>query len=82
MILAEDIISVKGMLLITNGQEVNPSVCLRLKNFYEGGMINEPIKVLMPPMKIDRQPPNLADSTKPYNWVESLESYDSTGIPN
>ncbi|HKX30787.1 MAG TPA: HD domain-containing phosphohydrolase [Blastocatellia bacterium] len=46
MLLAEDIFSVKGVLLIPNGQPINPSLCLRLKNFRDSGAINEPIKVL------------------------------------
>lgn len=48
MTLAEDILSVKGLLLITKGQEVTRSLCLRLKNFKHGGAITEPIKVMAP----------------------------------
>ncbi len=51
MILAEDIISIKGLLLIPNGQEVTQSLCLRLKNFYEGGAITESVKVIVPVKK-------------------------------
>jgi len=48
MILAEDIVSLKGMLLITKGQEVTRSLCLRLNNFRAWGAITEPIMVLAP----------------------------------
>lgn len=48
MLLAEDIKSVKGMLLLTKGQEVTRSLCMRLKNFHEGGAIVEPLQVLVP----------------------------------
>ncbi len=48
MLLAEDVKSVKGMLLLTKGQEVTRSLCLRLKNFRDGGAIVEPLKVLVP----------------------------------
>jgi response regulator RpfG family c-di-GMP phosphodiesterase len=48
MILAEDIVSLKGMLLIKQGQEVTRSLCLRLNNFRAWGAITEPIKVLAP----------------------------------
>ncbi len=48
MLLAEDIKSVKGMLLLTKGQEVTRSLCMRLKNFRDGGAIVEPLSVLVP----------------------------------
>lgn len=48
MILAEDIVSLKGMLLIPKGQEVTRSLCLHLNNFRAGGAISEPIKVMVP----------------------------------
>jgi hypothetical protein len=48
MILAEDLISVKGVMLVPNGQEITQSLCIRLKNFHDGGSIREPIKILMP----------------------------------
>ena len=48
MLLAEDIKSVKGMLLLTKGQEVTRSLCMRLKNFRDGGAIVEPLQVLVP----------------------------------
>ena len=48
MILAEDVLSLKGLLLITKGQEVTRSLCLRLQNFYDSHVIMELIKVLVP----------------------------------
>lgn len=48
MILAEDVVSLKGLLLIPKGQEVTRSLCLHLNNFRAGGAINEPIKVMVP----------------------------------
>jgi response regulator RpfG family c-di-GMP phosphodiesterase len=48
MILAEDIVSTKGLLLIPKGQEVTLSLCMRMTNFHKGGAITEPIKVLVP----------------------------------
>ncbi|MDX2029411.1 MAG: response regulator [Blastocatellia bacterium] len=47
MILAEDIVSIKGLLLIPRGQEVTRSLCMRMANFHRGGAISEPIKVLV-----------------------------------
>jgi response regulator RpfG family c-di-GMP phosphodiesterase len=48
MILAEDIVSVKGLLLIPSGQEVTGSLRLRLQNYVQGRMITGPIKALVP----------------------------------
>ncbi|MFN0085854.1 MAG: HD domain-containing phosphohydrolase [Blastocatellia bacterium] len=46
MILAEDIISTKGLLLIPKGQQVTRSLCMRIANFHRGGAISEPIQVI------------------------------------
>ncbi len=48
MILAEDVTSNKGLLLIAKGQEVTRPLYLRLKSFYDGGAVDEMIKVLVP----------------------------------
>lgn len=65
MILAEDIISLKGMLLITKGQEVRNSLCLRLQNFYEANAITELIKVLVPVKHPAKSHDELAKSAWP-----------------
>jgi hypothetical protein len=48
MILAADIMSVKGEVLIAKGQDVTLSLRMRLENFLVRGGIEEPIKVLVP----------------------------------
>lgn len=48
MILAADVISSNGLLLIAKGQEVTASLCLRLGNFVRNKSIPESIKVLAP----------------------------------
>ena len=48
MILAADIMSVTGMLLIAKGQDVTPILRTRLENFLKRGGIEEPIKVFVP----------------------------------
>jgi response regulator RpfG family c-di-GMP phosphodiesterase len=48
MILAADVMSVKGEVLVANGQDVTLSLRMRLENFLARGDIEEPIKVLVP----------------------------------
>lgn len=48
MILAADIMSVKGEVLVTKGQDVTLTLRKRLENFLMRGGIEEPIKVLVP----------------------------------
>ncbi|CDM64096.1 HD domain-containing phosphohydrolase [Pyrinomonas methylaliphatogenes] len=48
MIIAQDIIATNGLLLIAQGQEVTPSLRMRLENFALRGGLEEPIKVLVP----------------------------------
>ncbi|MBE7557954.1 response regulator [bacterium] len=48
MILAEEIKTDKGLLLIAQGQEVTTSLRARLRNFARTTAIKEPIKVLVP----------------------------------
>ncbi|MBU0719279.1 MAG: response regulator [Planctomycetes bacterium] len=47
MMLAEDILSRDGTLIVSKGQEVTPSLCQRLKNFARKRDIQEPIHVLV-----------------------------------
>ncbi len=47
MILAEDVKTTKGVLLISQGQEVTPSLLKRLKNFAQTVGVKEPIKVIL-----------------------------------
>ena len=47
MILAADIMSVKGEVLIAKGQDVTLSLRLRLENYLMRGTIEEPIKVFV-----------------------------------
>jgi hypothetical protein len=48
MILAEDLKTVKGLLLVTKGQELNRPLLERLKRFVYIPGIQEPIKVIVP----------------------------------
>lgn len=48
MILADDIMSTAGILLIAKGQDVTMSLRLRLENVLQRGGILEPIKVHIP----------------------------------
>jgi len=48
MILAENVMTKAGTLVIAKGQEVTPSVKVRLKNFSKNVGIREPFKVLIP----------------------------------
>jgi len=48
MILAEDVISSKGMVLIAEGQEVSPYLCKRMQNLASNGVVQGPVKVLVP----------------------------------
>ncbi len=47
MVLAEDVKTTKGVLLISQGQEVTPSLLRRLKNFAQTVGIKEPVKVIL-----------------------------------
>ena len=47
MVLAEDVKTTKGVLLISQGQEVTPSLIRRLKNFAQTVGVKEPIKVIL-----------------------------------
>ena len=47
MILAEDVITTDGTLLVSKGQEVTSSLCQRLRNFAKARKIQEPMRVLM-----------------------------------
>jgi response regulator RpfG family c-di-GMP phosphodiesterase len=62
MILTENIFSSKGLLLLNKGQEVTRSLCLRLKNFRDGGAITEPIKVMVPVVSAQQGQPELSYS--------------------
>jgi response regulator RpfG family c-di-GMP phosphodiesterase len=48
MILAQDIFTEKGVLMVGKGQEVSPMLSQRLKNFEQMDQIEGPIKVLVP----------------------------------
>ncbi|RLB44109.1 MAG: histidine kinase [Deltaproteobacteria bacterium] len=47
MILAEDVCSTEGRLLVSKGQEISPALCERLKNVAHISAIREPIRVLV-----------------------------------
>ncbi len=55
MILVEDIVSAKGILIMTAGQEVSPPLCARLHNFVAGGLALSTIKVTVPTIAVARQ---------------------------
>lgn len=46
MIIAEDVTTTDGMLLVSKGQEVTSSLCQRLRNFAKNRRIEEPVRVL------------------------------------
>jgi len=48
MIVGEDVVSFKGVLLIAKGQEITPALVERLKNFAKTVGVKEPIRVLIP----------------------------------
>ncbi|MEW5976220.1 MAG: HD domain-containing phosphohydrolase [Acidobacteriota bacterium] len=48
VILADDIVSTKGLLLMTKGQEVTGYLRERLKNFARHGVVKQPIRILVP----------------------------------
>ena len=48
MIIAEDVTTTDGMLLVSKGQEVTPSLYQRLRNFAKNKRIKEPMRVLAP----------------------------------
>jgi response regulator RpfG family c-di-GMP phosphodiesterase len=47
-VLAEDVVSAKGLLLVAKGQEVTAHLKERLRNFAFQGVIQQPIKILIP----------------------------------
>lgn len=51
MLLAEDVVSLRGILLMAKGQEVSPVLMTRLHTFAGIGGVQEPIKVLVPPLE-------------------------------
>jgi len=55
MLLAEDVVSLRGMLLVAKGQEVSPVLMTRLRTFADIGGVQEPIKVLVPPVEEKRE---------------------------
>lgn len=57
MVLAQDIVSPAGILLIPKGLEITPTVRLRLTNIAAKGGLSEPIRVLMLPERGDKADP-------------------------
>lgn len=53
MLLAEDVLSLKGMLLVAQGQEVTPVMITRLRTYAGISGVQEPLKVLVPPIGDD-----------------------------
>ena len=51
MVLAEDVITNQGTMLISSGHEISTSLYLRLRNFAEAGILAKTIKVLIPTEK-------------------------------
>ncbi len=47
MILAEDVQTVSGLLIVCKGQEASASLCCRLKNYAKHTRIREPIRVMV-----------------------------------
>lgn len=48
MLLAEDVVTNRDLLIISKGQEVTVPIILRLRNFVSNAAVREPIKVLIP----------------------------------
>ncbi|ROQ90129.1 HD domain-containing phosphohydrolase [Desulfosoma caldarium] len=48
MIVGQDVLSAKGVLLIKKGQEITPALLERLRNFAKTVGVQEPIRVLLP----------------------------------
>ncbi|MEJ5349414.1 MAG: HD domain-containing phosphohydrolase [Desulfosoma sp.] len=48
MIVGQDVMSSKGVLLIKKGQEITPALLERLKNFAKTVGVQEPVRVLLP----------------------------------
>lgn len=48
MVLAEDLITDKGTMLISSGHEITTSLYLRIRNFAESGILQSSVKVLVP----------------------------------
>ena len=66
MVLAQDIVSSAGILLIPKGLEITPTVRLRLTNIAAKGGLTEPIRVLMLPERGDKPDPLAeADALEP-----------------
>jgi CheY-like chemotaxis protein len=53
MILADDVRSPSGVLLVTKGQEVSASMSARLQAFAKLGQVVEPVAVLMPKVPVE-----------------------------
>ncbi|WP_161794804.1 HD domain-containing phosphohydrolase [Desulfonatronum thioautotrophicum] len=53
MVLAGDVQSQSGMLLVAQGQEVTPVLITRLRTYAEISGVQEPIRVLVPPVEQD-----------------------------
>jgi response regulator RpfG family c-di-GMP phosphodiesterase len=47
MILADDLYSMMGYLMVAKGQELTDSYCIRLMNLVQLGVVEEPVKVLV-----------------------------------
>lgn len=67
--LADDIMSIKGMLLCAKGQEVTRSMRLRLRNYINNIGIRSPIKVFVPAEMADRFGEDAAIAG--YEWSDS-----------
>lgn len=61
MAMAEDVTTINGLLVVTKGQEVTPSLCQRLKNFAAKSQIEEPIRVLVRTRIDPRRRPAIGD---------------------
>jgi response regulator RpfG family c-di-GMP phosphodiesterase len=48
MVIAEDVLGVNDALLVTKGQEITPSLLLRLQNIHQTTGVKQPIAVLIP----------------------------------
>jgi hypothetical protein len=53
MVLASDVVTVHGALLLTRGQEVTAALVERLRA-YRGGPFQEPILVIASPQSLDK----------------------------
>lgn len=70
MILADDVKTASGMLLISKGQEATPSIQMRLLNYKRARGIREPIKVVVPNISKEKGPAECSEPSRDRSMVK------------